>query len=107
MPFPKKRNALQFTEPELRKLQSIRKSRTDEKRRTVRAALLLDSLEGQSDEAIARRHRVSRGTVVRCIRKCLQCGLEASAGRIAPFWQAAAVARRRDRLGAELRVPEA
>jgi transposase len=82
MPFPKKRNALQFTEPELRKLQSIRKSRTDEKRRTVRAALLLDSLEGQSDEAIARRHRVSRGTVVRCIRKCLQCGLEAALGEL-------------------------
>ena len=47
MPFPRKRNALQFTEPERRKLESIRKSRTEEKRRTVRAALLLDSLTGQ------------------------------------------------------------
>jgi hypothetical protein len=71
MPFPKKRNALQFTEPELRKLQSIRKSRTEEKRRTVRAALLLDSLAGQSDEVIARRHCISRSTVVLCIQKCL------------------------------------
>jgi len=78
MPFPKKRKALQFTEPELRKLQSISKSRTEEKRRTVRAALLLDSLAGQSDEAIARRHCVSRGTVVLCIRKCLQFGLDAA-----------------------------
>ena len=50
MPFPRKRDARQFTEPELRKLDSIRKSRTEEKRRTVRAALLLDSLSGQSDE---------------------------------------------------------
>jgi len=78
MPFPKKRKALQFTEPELRKLQSISRSRTQEKRRTVRAALLLDSLAGQSDEAVARRHCVSRGTVVLCIRKCLQFGLDAA-----------------------------
>ena len=55
MPFPRKRNALQFAEPERRKLESIRKSRTEEKRRTVRAALLLDSLSGQSDETIAQR----------------------------------------------------
>ena len=82
MPFPKKRQALQFTEPELRKLQSISKSRTEQKRRTVRAALPLDSRAGQSDEAIARRHRVSRGTVVLCIRKCLQFGLEAALGEL-------------------------
>jgi transposase len=78
MPFPRKRNALQFTEPELRKLESIRKSRTEEKRRTLRAALLLDSLSGQSDEAIARRHHISRSTVLLCIQKCLQFGLEAA-----------------------------
>jgi hypothetical protein len=46
MSFPEKSNALRFTEPGLRKLQSIRKSRTEEKRRTVRAALSLDSLGG-------------------------------------------------------------
>ena len=78
MPFPRKRNALQFTETELRKLESIRKSRTEEKRRTVRAALLLDSLSGQSDETIARRHHISRSTVVLCIQKCLQFGLDAA-----------------------------
>jgi transposase len=82
MPFPRKRNALQFTEPELRKLESIRKSRTEEKRRTVRAALLLDSLSGQSDEAIARRHRISRSTVVLCIQKCLRFGLDAALGEL-------------------------
>jgi transposase len=82
MPFPRKRDALQFTEPELRKLESIRKSRTEEKRRTVRAALLLDSLSGQSDETIARRHCVSRSTVVLCLRKCLQFGLDAALGEL-------------------------
>src|SRR5437773_2919728 len=64
MPFPRKRNALQFTEGELRELESVRRSRTEEKRRTVRAALLLDSLSGQSDETIARHLRISRSTVV-------------------------------------------
>src|SRR5882757_3197829 len=82
MPFPRKRNALQFTEPELRKLESIRKSRTEEKRRTVRAALLLDSLSGQSDESIAQRLHISRSTVVLCIQKCLQFGLEAALGEL-------------------------
>lgn len=82
MPFPKKRNALQFTEAELRKLESIRKSRTEEKRRTVRAALLLDSLSGQSDGTIAQRLHISRSTVVLCIRKCLQFGLEAALGEL-------------------------
>ena len=82
MPFPKKRTALQFTEPELRRLHVIRRSRTEEKRRTVRAALLLDSLAGQSDEAIARRHCISRSTVVLCIRKCLQFGIDAALGEL-------------------------
>ena len=49
MPFPRKRSPVQFSEQEMLKLESIRKSRTEEKRRTVRAALLLDSLSGQSD----------------------------------------------------------
>jgi transposase len=76
MPFPKKRKPLQFTEDELRKLQSVRKSRTEEKRRTQRAAFLLESLAGQSDQAIAEHHQVSRSTVVLCIRKCLEFGLD-------------------------------
>jgi transposase len=82
MPFPRKRRALQFTEQELVRLESIRRSRTEEKRRTVRAALLLDSLAGQSDETIAQRHHVSRGTVVLCIRKCLEFGLETALGEL-------------------------
>ncbi len=76
MPFPRRRKPLQFTDEERSRLESIRKSRTEEKRRTLRAAILLDSLAGQSDEAIARHHRISRGTVVLCIQKCIQSGLE-------------------------------
>jgi len=82
MHFPRKRNALQFTEGELRELESVRRSRTGEKRRTVRAALLLDSHSGQSDETIARHLRISRSTVVLCIQKCLQFGLEAALGEL-------------------------
>lgn len=82
MPFPRKRKALQFTEQERRKLESIRKSRTEEKRRTLRAAFLLDSLSGQSDETIARQHQVSRSTVVLCLQKCTQFGLDAALGEL-------------------------
>ena len=63
MPFPRKRSPVQFSEQEMLKLESIRKSRTEEKRRTLRAAFLLDSLSGQSDEAIAQHYHVSRSTV--------------------------------------------
>jgi transposase len=64
------------------KLESIRKSRTEEKRRTLRAAFLLDSLSGQSDEAIAQHHHVSRSSVVLCIQKFLQFGLDAALGEL-------------------------
>ena len=64
MPFPRKRNALQFTETERCELKSLGKSRTEQKRRTLRAAILLASLSGQSDEVIARAHgRPSISTV--------------------------------------------
>jgi len=80
MPFPRKRSLLHFSEQDLLKLEAIRKSRTQEKRRTLRAAFLLDSRTGQSDGAIARHHHVSRSTVVACIQKFLQFGLEAALG---------------------------
>ncbi len=82
MPFPRKRAILQFTKQEERKLESVSKSRTEEKRRTLRAAILLDSRSGRSDETIARHHHVSRGTVVLCIQKCLEFGLDAALGEL-------------------------
>lgn len=82
MPFPRKRSPLQISDQDRLKLESIRKSRIEQKRRTLRAAFLLDSLAGQSDEAIARHHHVSRSTVVVCIQKFLQFGLEAALGEL-------------------------
>src|SRR5499427_6372869 len=82
MPFPRKRAALQLSAEEMRQLESIRKSRIEQKRRTQRAAFLLDSASGQSDEAIARRHHVSRSTVVLCIQKFLQFGVDAALGEL-------------------------
>src|SRR5260221_3568748 len=82
MPYPKKRACLQFTGEERARLETLRKSRTEEKRRTVRAAILLDSLSGASDEVVARQNRVSRATVVLCIGKCLEFGLDAALGEV-------------------------
>jgi len=83
MAFPKKRKALVFTQEELEKLQAIRRARTEEKRRTVRAGILLDAASGKmSDQAIARAHRVHRNTVVLCVNKCLRFGWEAALGEL-------------------------
>jgi hypothetical protein len=44
-------------------LERLRKSRTEQKRRTVPAAILLDSFAGLSDQAIAQVKRVNRNSV--------------------------------------------
>src|SRR5215472_16885704 len=75
MAFPKKRKPLVFTQEELEKLQAIHRARSQQKRRTVRAAILLDAASGKmSDQAIARAHGVNRNTVVLCVNKCLRFG---------------------------------
>ncbi|HEY6293648.1 MAG TPA: hypothetical protein VI455_19250, partial [Terriglobia bacterium] len=64
MAFPKKRKPLVFTAEELATLQAIRKARSEQRRRTVRAGILLDAASGEmSDQAMARAHRVNRNTV--------------------------------------------
>ena len=82
MPFLLRRGLLVFSEDEQRMLERLRKSRTEEKRRTVRAAILLDSFAGLSDQAIARAQRVNRNTVILCIRKCLRFGVQAALGEL-------------------------
>jgi len=82
MPVPRSRSPRQCSGQDLLRLESISKSRTEEKRRSLRAAFLLESRSGQSDEAIARHHHVSRSTVVRCIQKFLQFGLDAALGEL-------------------------
>jgi transposase len=63
-------------------LETIRRSRTEERRRTVRAAILLDAADGMTDKANALARRVNRNTVVLCIRKYLGFGLEAALGEL-------------------------
>jgi transposase len=82
MAFPKTRKPLVLTEEERQRLETIRRSRTEEKRRTVRAGILLDSLAGLTDQAIAQAHHVNRNTVVLCIQKCLRFGLDAALGEL-------------------------
>lgn len=78
MPFRKRGPSLTFTETELARLKGLQRSRTEEQRKVVGASILLDSLGGLSERAIAAKHRVNRNTVIRCVSKCLRFGLEAA-----------------------------
>jgi len=78
MPFPKLRKPLAFSSEEMERLTLLRNSRREQKRTVIRASILLDSVEGLSDQAVATKNRANRNTVVLCIAKCLQFGLEAA-----------------------------
>jgi len=82
MPFTTKRQALNLAADEKQRLESLRRSRSGEKRETLHAAILLDLASGMSDGAVARSNGVNRHTVARCARKFLQFGLEASLGEL-------------------------
>lgn len=82
MPFAKKRPPVVLNEEERAKLQGIRRSRTEQKRRTVRAAILLDAAAGFSDGAMARSQGVNRNSVLLCVQKYLRFGLEAALGEL-------------------------
>ena len=83
MAFPKKRKPLVFTQEEVEKLQAICKARSEQKRRTVRAGILLDAASGtMSDQAIAHAHGVNRNTVVLCVNKCLRFGWKTALGEL-------------------------
>ena len=76
MPFKTNRKALNLTADEKRRLESLRRSRSGEKRETLHAGIILDLADGMSDGAVARGHNVNRHTVALCARKFLQFGLE-------------------------------
>lgn len=82
MPFVTKRPRLSLTVEETQKLESLRRSRSGEKRTTLHAGILLDSTSGMTDGAVARRNGVNRHTVALCVRKFLQFGLEAALGEL-------------------------
>src|SRR5580693_8395938 len=82
MPVGRKRAPLVLPAEERACLEMIRRSRTEERRRTVRAAILLDAADGMTDKANALVRQVNRNTVVLCVRKYLGFGLEAALGEL-------------------------
>jgi transposase len=82
LPFPRQRAQLDFTAEERAYLESLRRSRAEEKRRTVRASILLNAADGWSDQANAAANRVNRNTVILCVQKCLRFGLETALGEL-------------------------
>ena len=84
MPFKKRRREVCFTEEEKVRLRKLSVSRTAEKRSVIRASILLDSIKGLSDQAIAAKNHVNRNTVILCISKCLQFGLDAALKDLRP-----------------------
>ena len=82
MPFKTKRQALILAADEKQRLESLRRSRSAEKRETLDAGILLDLASGKSDGAVARSNGVNRHTVALCARKFLQFGLEAALGEL-------------------------
>lgn len=82
MPVGRKRARLVLSAEDRTRLETIRRSRTEEKRRTVRAAILLDAANGMSDKANAAARQVNRNTVVLCVRKYRGFGLEAALGEL-------------------------
>jgi transposase len=80
MPFTTKRQALRLAADEKQRLETLRRSRSAEKRQTLHAAILLDLARGMSDAAVARSNAVNRHTVALCAGKYFQFGLEAALG---------------------------
>ena len=77
-----RRRTLVLSAEDRLRLEAIRRSRTEEKRRTVRAAILLDAADGVPDKANAAARQINRNTVILCIRKYLRFGLEAALGEL-------------------------
>jgi transposase len=82
VPFPRQRGPVVLTANQRALLESIRRSRSDEKRRTLRASILLSAAAGLSDRANADANGVNRNTVVLCIQKFLRLGLDAALGEL-------------------------
>ena len=82
MPFVTKRLPLNLSAADQKSLEELRRSRSEEKRRSLHAAILLDCANGMSDSAIGLANHVNRHTVALCVRKFLQFGLEAALGEL-------------------------
>ena len=82
MPFVTKRPPLTLSAEDREKLEILRRSRSEEKRRAVHAAILLDCTDGNSDSAVAAAHHMNRHSVALCVNKFLKFGLEAALGEL-------------------------
>ena len=105
-PIRRKRVRLMLSAEDRACLEMIRRSRTEERRRTVRAAILLDAANGVSDRANAAARQVNRNTVILCVRKYLGFGLEAALLRVAEIWQAAPGIGRSNYMDTESGMPK-
>ena len=82
MPFATTRPPLVLSQADREKLEGLRRSRSEEKRRVLHAAILLDSASGMSDSAVAAAHRINRHSVALCVKKFLTYGLETALGEL-------------------------
>lgn len=75
---PSKREKIQLTPDEEAKLTKIKASRTAEFRVVQRAKILLMSINGMGDTAIAKELGLNRQSVRLCIEKCITMGMDAA-----------------------------
>ena len=80
MPFATKREPLILSAADRERLEELRRSRSEEKRKVLHASILLDCAGGKSDSAIAVANRVNRHTVALCVTKFVRFGIEAALG---------------------------
>ena len=76
MVFKRKYLKPDISEEELKDLKRIRSSTKEEKRRVTRASIILDYLDGYSDDRIAARNDVNKNTVKKCLSKLREFGME-------------------------------
>ena len=76
MVFKRKYLKPDISEEELKNLKRIRSSTKEEKRRVTRASIILDYLDGYSDDRIAARNDVNKNTVKKCLSKLREFGME-------------------------------
>ena len=76
MVFKRKYLKPDISEEELKELNRVKSSTKEEKRRATRASIILDYLDGYSDDRIAARNGVNKNTVKKCLSKLREFGME-------------------------------
>ena len=76
MVFKRKYPKPDISEEELKELRRIRSSTKEEKRRVIRASIILDYLDGYSDDRIVSRNGVNKNTVKKCLSKLREFVME-------------------------------